>query len=157
MSKILILFSSSFIFSIVFANQESIGSQIPIKLDTNCELLVTNDNDLRSCLKDMVKEWSTYDKSLKDKYECCFNWEIIDCQEVSVRKLCNDSHVDDFRLRKSQWIQELETQNCDDFKYGQTYCRFPVWIISVIAVAFMIVFIILCIAICLVLMRKRAK
>jgi hypothetical protein len=157
MSKILTLFSSSFIFSIVFANQELIDNQIPIKLDINCKSLVTNDNDLRSCLKDMVKEWSTYDKSLKNKYECCFNWEIVDCQEVSVRQLCNSSHVDDFRLKKSQWIEALETQRCNGYKYGQTYCRFPVWIISVIAVAFMIVFIVLCIVICLVLMRKRAK
>jgi hypothetical protein len=105
----------------------------------------------------MVKEWSTYDKSLKDKYECCFNWEIVDCQEVSVRKLCNGSHVDDFRLKKKRWIQELETQRCDDFKYGKTYCRFPVLMISVIAVAFMTVFIVFCIVICLILVRKRAK
>jgi len=143
----------------VIGYQELFDSQIPVKLGNDCDLRVNNDHEFQSCRSRTFEDWSTYDRTQRIKYGCCFNWDIIDCQEKSVKNLCDRTQYEDeyksFMAKKWEWVYQYEKHQCIDYPYGSASCRFPIWAIILIVFGCLVVIALLT-SIC-IYVRKRSN
>ncbi|CAG2175397.1 unnamed protein product, partial [Oppiella nova] len=86
--------------------------QIPIRLGNECDLRVSNDHEFESCRRRAFQDWNTYDMSQRVRYDCCYQWDVIDCEESSVYALCDRWQYDDeyksYKQRKREHIDYFE-------------------------------------------------
>jgi hypothetical protein len=57
------------------------NQQIPVRLGNDCDSRVNNDHEFETCRSRAFEDWNTYDRAQRIKYGCCFQWDLIDCQE----------------------------------------------------------------------------
>ncbi|XP_054153831.1 uncharacterized protein LOC128952455 [Oppia nitens] len=97
----------------------------------------------------------------RHKYECCFEWDLMDCQDKSIYALCDrwqyDNDYKPYWKRQREYIDSQEEHQCREYRYNGAKCRFPVWGIVLLVLAAVLVVVVM-IAVCYyVRLRSRRQ
>ncbi len=161
--KVVLIFSS---FNSAFNYEEIINfHRIPVSLGNECDIRVNNDLEFDTCRNLAFDKWYVYDIKERIKYNCCLQWDLIECQQKSVYKLCDRiqyrNDFTNFMTKKDGWIYQRQRHQCFDYPYGSYKCRFssgfPTWAIAlIIFVSLLIVVVLGSILFCFIV-RKKGK
>lgn len=140
----------------------TVDHNLPISVSSECSRRLVNDRMFNECRDRTYDEWMRVNKYAKQiKYMCCYYWDIFDCMEVAISRLCvmRTSMTDDFmnfKSRKDELIRYYEIYlKCNDYTYGSVKCHFPVWgIVVIVSVCITLLLVVICIAICLFRIRR---
>ncbi len=161
--KVVLLFSS---FNSAFNYQEIINAhRIPVRMGNECDIRVNNNREFETCLNQAFDEWHNYDIKERIKYNCCLQWDLIECQQKSVYKLCDrNKYKNDFKefmTKKDDWIYQHERHQCVDYPYGSYKCRFssgfPTWAIALIIFVGLLIIVLLGSVLFCFIARKKGK
>jgi hypothetical protein len=161
--KVVLLFCSV---DSVFNYQEITNVyQIPLRLGNECDIRVSNNREFNTCRHQAFDERYNYDIKERIKSNCCLQWNLIECQQKSVYKLCDrNKYKDDFKefmTKKDDWIYQLERQQCVDYPYGSYKCRFssgfPTWAIALIIFVGLLIVVVLGSVLFCFIVRKKGK
>ncbi len=161
--KVVLLFSS---IHSTFNYQKIINvHEIPVRLGNECDIRVNNDREFDTCRNQAFDEWYAHEIKDRIRYNCCLQWDLIECQQKSVYKLCDrykyKNDFKEFMTKKDDWIYQYERHQCSDYPYGSYKCRFSsgflTWAIAlIIFVGLLIVVVVASVLFCFIV-RKKGK
>ena len=131
---------------------------LTISVGYECDARLLQDTNFRHCLENAYEFWYTNDDYYRLKYSCCYNWDIFDCMEYSIKNLCSfkSYSIDykNFMIKRDEWVIYYESYQCNVYKYGSAKCHFPVWAIVLIVIGVTLIVVSLIVVVVMVLKNR---